>query len=317
MKNLFCFLFLLILSNLAAIAQEDPQFGFSKFAHLSVNPAYAGSNDAITGLILNRYQWSGVEGAPQTLVFSVEAATDKLGGNNGVGLNIISDEYGLESNVLVNLSFAHHVTTGIGELGMGLSFGMYNRSYSQDWVFPGNEGLTDVSYDSNDPFLEGLDGSQVTFDAGLGFFLRAKDYFAGFSITHLNQGSFSYLAGEPTFLTRHYYLYGGYNISLADPLFQLQPSAVIKSDMASTQVDINLDVVYNDRFWGGLTYRNQDAIAVLLGVELLNGLKVGFGYEITTSALGRYSYGSQELFLNYSINLGRSGQKKYKSIRFL
>ncbi len=308
---------MLILSNLAAIAQEDPQFGFSKFAHLSVNPGYAGSNEAISGLILNRYQWSGIDGAPKTLVFSVEAATDKFGGNNGVGLNIVSDEFGFEKNVLVNLNFAHHITTGIGELGMGLSFGFMNRSYNPDWKFPTNEGLTDVSYDQNDPLLENLDGSQITFDAGFGLFLRSNDYFAGFSITHLNQGSFKYFESEPTFLTRHYYLYGGYNISLPDPLFQLQPSALIKSDLASTQVDLNVDVVYNDRFWGGLTYRLQDAVAVLLGVELINGLKVGFAYDITTSALGRYSFGSQEIFLNYTMSLGRSGQKKYKSIRFL
>lgn len=316
MKNLFCFLFLLILFNLAAIAQQDPQFGFSKFAHLSVNPGYAGSNEAINGLMLNRYQWNGIDGAPETLVFSVEAATNKLGGNNGIGFNIISDKYGFERNVLVNLSFAHHITTGIGELGMGLSLGFMNRSFDPDWQFPA-EDVSDISWDRDDPLLQNIEGSQITFDSGFGLFLRSKDYFAGFSITHLNQGSFKYLDSELTFLTRHYYLYGGYNISLPDPLFQLQPSAIIKSDMASTQIDLNVDVVYNDRFWGGLTYRLQDAISVLLGIELINGLKIGLAYDVTTSALGRYSFGSQEIFLNYSMNLGRSGQKKYKSIRFL
>ncbi|MGQ8337228.1 PorP/SprF family type IX secretion system membrane protein [Sunxiuqinia sp. A32] len=317
MKKIFCFLFLLILSNLAAIGQQDPQFGFSKFAHLTVNPGYAGSNDAISGLILNRYQWSGIEGAPKTLVFSVETAAKLFGSNSGVGFNIISDELGLEKNVLINLNYAYHVTTGIGELGMGLSFGIFNKSYSAGWEFPtttqGGTGL----YDNNDPLLAEADVSQVAFDAGFGLYLRSKEYFAGFSVTHLNQSLIEFSDLATTYLRRHYYLYGGYNIILPDPLFQLQPSIIVKSDMASTQYDFNLDVVYDDRFWGGLTYRPQDAISVLLGVELINGLKVGFGYDVTTSALGRYSFGSQEIFLQYSMNLGKSGQKKYKSIRFL
>jgi len=316
MKKYFCFLFLFILSNLAAIGQQDPQFGFSKFAHLAVNPAYAGSNDAVTGLLLNRYQWNGQEGAPKTLVFSVETTAKLFGSNSGVGLNIMSDELGLEKNVLVNLSYAYHVTTSLGDLGMGLSFGMMSKAYSGKFEVPNNSKVADA-YDNSDPVINMSDRSQVAFDTGFGLYLSSKEYFAGFSVTHLNQALMQLELDVSTYLKRHYYLYGGYNIKLPDPLFQLQPSILVKSDWASTQYDLSLDIVYDDRFWGGVTYRLQDAVSAMVGVELINGLKVGFAYDVITSALGRYSFGSQEVFLHYSMNLGKSGQKRYKSIRFL
>ncbi|HAH24600.1 MAG TPA: hypothetical protein DCL77_12755, partial [Prolixibacteraceae bacterium] len=64
MKKIFCFLFLYIIANLAAIAQQDPQFTFNKMTQLSVNPGFAGNDGMVNGLILNRYQWVGVDGAP-------------------------------------------------------------------------------------------------------------------------------------------------------------------------------------------------------------------------------------------------------------
>jgi hypothetical protein len=66
-----------------------------------------------------------------------------------------------------------------------------------------------------------------------------------------------------------------------------------------------------------LSYRLEDAVAILVGVEMINGLNIGLAYDITTSALGRYGYGSQEIYLRYSLGLGKGRLKKYKSIRFL
>ncbi len=51
--------------------------------------------------------------------------------------------------------------------------------------------------------------------------------------------------------------------------------------------------------------------------QMQNGLNIGLAYDITTSTLGRYGYGSQEIFLRYSVDLGKGRLKKYKSIRFL
>lgn len=322
MKKLFYFLFLLIFVNLAAKAQQDPQFSFNKVTQLTVNPGYAGSNDALTGLILNRYQWSSFEGAPKTLLFSVETTTNIFGGKSGVGLNIISDELGLEKNILVNFNYSYHKTTNLGNLGIGVSFGLFNKSITSDWnldnTVPNGWQYTSAS---DDPWIPTEDVSQVTFDSGLGLYLKSNDYFASFSVTHINEGKIRYGGSDAYFaLARHYYLSGGYNISLNNPLFQLRPAIFIKSDLvglASSQVDFNVNLVYKEIFTGGLNYRLDDAITLLVGVEMKNGLNLGVAYDITTSAIGRYGFGSQEIYLRYALDLSKGRQKKYKSIRFL
>lgn len=315
MKKIFCFLFLLIIANLAAIAQQDPQFSFNKLTHLTVNPGFAGSDYGINGLMLNRYQWSGFGNSPATLVFSVGSQTKLFGAESGVGLNIISDEQGFERNVRINFNYAYRTKTRFGDLGIGTSLGFFNKSYNGEWEVPENEG--DISWNVSDPLVPQGDISSLVFDVGFGLYLKSKDYFVGASVTHINQGEIKYNEEVIDYLARHYYLLGGYNISLPDPLFVLQPSVFVKTDLASLQVDFNVELIYNNRIAGALNYRLDDGIGVLFRYELSNGLKAGYAFDLVTSAMGRYGYGSHELFLSYSIDLGKGRLKKYKSVRFL
>ncbi len=315
MKKIFCFLFLLIIANLAALAQQDPQFSFNKLIHLTVNPGFAGSDYGISGILLNRYQWTGFEGAPKTLVFSAGFQTRVFGIKSGIGLNIISDEQGFEQNARLNLNYAYRMETGLGDLGIGTSLGFFNKSYNGEWKVPDSEG--EISWDSNDPLAPQGEVSQLVFDIGFGLYLKSKDYFVGVSVTHINQAEIKYEDEIIDFLVRHYYLLGGYNIKLTDPLFVLQPSVFVKTDMVSFQLDLDAEVIYNKRIAGGLKYRLNDGIGVLLKYELSNGIKAGYAFDLVTSALGRYGYGSHEFFVSYTFELGKGRSKKYKSVRFL
>lgn len=314
MKKLFCFLFLYIIAILAAIAQQDPQFSFNRLTQLTVNPGYAGIDGIINGTILNRYQWDGIIGSPKTLVFSAGGATELFGLNSGIGLNVISDELGFQKNISVSFDYAYRKKTAIGDLGIGTSLGFYNMSVNGEWTTPESD-IHDAL--ESDPGVPQSEASQLAFDLGFGIYLRSNDYFIGASVTHINQATI--LLGETarSFLARHYYLSAGYNISLTDPLFELRPAVFFKTDVASYQADIAMDVVYNKRFSAGLNYRINDAVGVLISFELNNGLKVGYAYDIMTSALAGFGNGSHEICLNYSINLGKNRNKKYKSIRYL
>ena len=314
MKKLFCFLFLYIIANLAAIAQQDPQFSFNKATQLSVNPGSAGNEGMVNGLILNRYQWVGIEGAPKTLLFSVGAATELLGVQSGVGLNIISDELGFQKNISVSIDYAYRKKIKFGNLGIGASFGFYNMAINGIWEIP--DGSYWIPAENDEGVIKG-DVSQMAFDVGVGAFLRSTDYYIGASVTHLNQASIVFADEASTFLARHYYLSAGYNISLSDPLFEIQPSVLFKTDMVAYQADITVDVVYKKRYSAGLNYRINDAVGVLLGFEMANGLRIGYAYDIMTSALAGYGYGSHEIYLGYNFDLGKNRSKKYKSVRFL
>ncbi|HPF49919.1 MAG TPA: type IX secretion system membrane protein PorP/SprF [Draconibacterium sp.] len=319
MKKTIAFLFLIILVNFAVFAQQDPQYTNNMYYKLGVNPGYAGAENAISGLLLNRYQWVGYGGGePKTLVFSVDAAITAFGSPGGIGINIVSDQWGFYDNKWINLNYSYKVTTSLGTLGLGISPGFYNFNINPDkgWV-SSDDVLGGSEGGAGDNLIPQQQSSQLAFDIGFGAYLYSNKYYLGLSVNHLNQGAVKYDDLASDYLVRHYYLMGGYNIKLNDPLFELRPSFLFKSDIASWQLDLNTNIVYDNKFWGGLSYRVQDAIALLFGVELFNGLRLGYSFDLVTSALKRNSFSSHEFFISYSIDLERNRNQKYKSIRFL
>ena len=316
MKKIFSFLFLVFIVNLAAFSQQDPQYTNNMFYKLGVNPGYAGAEEAISGIILNRYQWEGFEGAPETLVFSVEAAVEAFGAPGGIGLNIVSDQLGFEKNIWINANYAYKTALSFGNLGIGLSLGLFNKSINGEWEVPEDDfGI--YTQPSSDPGIPQGEVSQMAFDLGWGMYLSSNQYFLGLSVSHVNQASIKFADLASTYLSRHYNLMGGYNIKLPDPLFELRPSFLFKSDLASWQVDINANIVYDERLWGGISYRYQDAVALLLGMEMVNGLKFGYSFDLVTSTMRWEGWGSHEIFISYSLDLERNRNQKYKSVRFL
>jgi type IX secretion system PorP/SprF family membrane protein len=98
----------------------------------------------------------------------------------------------------------------------------------------------------------------------------------------------------------------------------LQPSFLLKGSGNIVQFDLNLTALVRDRYWGGLSYRFQDAVVVLGGVELANGVRIGYSYDITTSPLAKVSGGSHEVVVGYTFDLNLDKrEKRYKSVRFL
>ena len=85
------------------------------------------------------------------------------------------------------------------------------------------------------------------------------------------------------------------------------------------QFDVNALITYNKRFWGGVSVRPQDAISLLLGLNL-EQISVGYSYDITTSLLGAMgrSYGTHEIMLRYCFELDIDKiQEIQRNIRFL
>ncbi|MFC2101020.1 PorP/SprF family type IX secretion system membrane protein, partial [Bacteroidota bacterium] len=149
--------------------------------------------------------------------------------------------------------------------------------------------------------------SNITTDFGFGmyYFIKEKVY-AGFSTSQLSESTVENTSTPSTFsLTRHYFIQGGYQWTLpSNPSFQILPSVLVKTDFTSAQYDINALLLYNNRFWGGLSYRIQDAVVILLGMNWKN-FRFGYSYDLTTSAIGSEgrSSGSHEIMLRYCFTI--------------
>lgn len=172
----------------------------------------------------------------------------------------------------------------------------------------------------------------MIFDIMFGAFynLPGKAY-VGLSSTQMIQSKMN-IDGltDASKLRRHYYLTAGYHYTLPNaPDWEISPYLLIKSDFTSTQYDISALCKWRNMVWAGLSYRHQDAVAILIGAYPFNSpgmnpalanLRVGYSYDITTSALGRNgrSGGTHEIMLGYCFKIEIPQHiTKYINTRFL
>jgi type IX secretion system PorP/SprF family membrane protein len=313
-KNLTFIAFLFI--STFAFSQQLPQYTQYMFTKLAYNPGYAGAGKGICVQGLVRQQWVGFketddEGnthtvAPETYLVSVHSPVKFLRG--GIGGTIVQDKIAFQNNISLNLMYAYQASLGAGDLGIGVQLTLLNKTIDFSNFNP---------IDPGDPVLEGkAEESDMIFDMGLGLYYRVPDtYYFGLSVLQLLETQ-SDPAATSTQLSRQYNLVGGYEFSLPNlPSFDMLPSFLLKTDGVSIQMDLTALMRYRNQFWGGLTYRYQDAVAIIVGMEWKN-FNVGYSYDINTSALG--SWGSHEIRLGYCFKIEVDKVKKiYRNTRFL
>ena len=147
---------------------------------------------------------------------------------------------------------------------------------------------------------------------------RMRSTFSGVEAGQAYEFAVLEKGGEFSSLDRSFYIHTGYNFQLANPLFEIKPSIFIKSNGQGSQFDFNAILAYNKRFWGGVSYRPGDAIVGIFGLELFNGVRIGYSYDFIVSKISKYSSGTHELTVGYCFDLSLDKTpQRYKSIRFL
>jgi len=302
---------LLLMFVLAAHSQQDPQIAHNLHNLASINPGYVGMNNEICTRVINRQQWVGFEGAPKTTIAGIESDLKLFGIKSGMGLTLIDDRQGFETKFSASLAYSQIRSLGNGKLGVGINLGIVNFDLKGTWKPP--DGGTE------DPLIPLTDTRKIVFDFGVGSFYKINNFYTGLSITHLNQPKIGYKqASEASFLRRHYYFLVGYKFKLLTSPIEIEPSIYLKSDAVKFQQDYNITGTYNKKFWIGVTYRNKESIVPMIGVQLINGIKLGYAYELSLSKIRKANSGSHEIMLGYNFDLYRTTSNyKYKSVRFL
>ena len=297
----------------AAMAQQDPQFnlGFVNFAY--INPGYAGSNpDGLFGATaLNRIELRGFDGAPVSTVVSVEGPVSFFGIESGVGLTLNNSSIGYLYAPGMSLSYAYRRKIGDGSLGIGFSAGFISSWFSEtSWRLP--DGT------NSDPVTPAQKESSASFDAGVGAFYSHPRWYAGVSCTHLPSpklGIEGFARMSPTL-----YANGGYTFLMdgSRDSWAIRPMMNVISDFAATSVSVAGTVWYQEKYWAGVSYRWDQAIVGMIGIDIFDGLKIAYAFDYATSELNNVSNGTHEIMLSYSFSfIIPRGTQKYKSIRYL
>jgi type IX secretion system PorP/SprF family membrane protein len=153
-------------------------------------------------------------------------------------------------------------------------------------------------------------------DMGIGFLYKVPEkYYIALSGTDLLQSKESKIYYR---LKRTFFLTGGYNWTFPNsPLFELQPSALIKTDFATFQVDITALLMYNKKFYGGLAYRYQESISALVGFNI-KSFRIGIAYDASMIGALKKNSGGLEVMASYLFKISTEKfRKSYKNTRFL
>ncbi len=276
-------------------AQQEPLYTQYMFNTVSVNPAYAGTRNAMNILALSRLQWAGLEGAPRTNSLTMHTPINNY--KMGVGFSIVSDKIGPVNNFYFNFNYAYRVNlTEKMVLSMGIKGGIYNYKAGLDDLNVGSG--TDASFNGN---VE----QKWQPNAGAGLYLYSDKWYAGFSIPKLIQTDLSgnqTTASNLSSLKRHYFLMAGYVFDINQD-FKFKPSFINKVvEGAPPSTDVTAQVLYLNKYWLGATYRFGDALAFLANIQLNRQLMVGYSYDFSVSSLNHYNNGSHEIIISYDFD---------------
>jgi type IX secretion system PorP/SprF family membrane protein len=156
------------------------------------------------------------------------------------------------------------------------------------------------------------DRSLSAIDIDLGAQIYYRKLQAGFSSTHLQQSE-----GDANTLktTRHYYGYLKYIITASEKV-SLIPTVLMKATGFINQYDINCTGYYNNEYWAGLSYRTEKAVVMMLGLNILKDMRLGYSYDFNFGELRSNSSGSHEIMLAYKFKDINRHPVPLKSPRF-
>lgn len=300
-----------ILGATFGFAQYDPSFSHFFDTEPAYNPAAVGKQSKLNVTAMYVLDMAGFENNPRTMYAGADMPLYFLNRTHGVGLSFMNDQIGLFTHQRLALQYALKMKLAKGNLSLGIQAGLLNEGF---------DGSKVDADESGDPAFATTDINGNGLDLGAGLYYTHRNWYVGFSASHLNSpkmemGETNELQVDPT-----YYFTGGYNIQLTNPFLKVKPAVLVKYDGEAWRGDINCRLVYTHEqkmMYGGATYSPDHSVTFMLGGSF-HGIVLGYSYEMYTSKINPGN-GSHEFFVGYQtdVNLAKKGKNKHQSVRIL
>lgn len=281
--------------------QQEAMYSQYMFNTLAINPAYAGSRNVTSATALYRSQWVGIQGAPETITFSVDAPINSK--RVGLGLQVFNDRIGITNTAGAFGSYAYRIRLNKGTLAFGLQAGA--SQYKADF-----QSVSLNSFPSNDiAFSENI--NKVLLNFGAGMYYSTDRFYMGLSSPQILNNKLSNFTVQNNNVYSgqafHLFFATGYVFPLGDVL-SLKPSILIKGVKgAPIEADLNATLWINDIIAFGLQYRTEADMAAMMEVQASSQLRIGYSYDRSLTKLVQFNSGSHEIMLRYEF-----GSKKGK-----
>ena len=308
-KLLYITVFIFIV--LGSRAQQVGMYNHFFYKPLFYNPAYAGNQENIEAMMLNRSQWSSFNNAPQLNIFTIDGAVKEK--KLGLGLTLISDKRGINRRTGGNVSYSYHANVNDDvKFLFGLSTGFINHSIDYSKV---------VTEDYSDVTLFPISQQKTAFDMNAGFAFIYKGLDLNFSVPQVLGNKVNYVddtSGVHTYYqhARHFLTSVKYKINLSkEKGVSLTPQAMVRIvPNAPLQYEGNLNLMWQNKFWLGATYKSNYAVSANAGITIYKQLDIGYSYEFITGSIGSYSGMSHEIMVTYKFGRGKKNDDEVAAV---
>jgi len=293
---------LVFLNTVVVLAQQDPVQSQYLFSQQPINPAYVGIHGYWDVAGLSRLQWLGIDGAPQTHSLYAHTGLFSKTKKYGTGFSISQDKIGVANTTFLHSDNAYHIKLDERTfLSTGLRLGIVSFREQQQQL-SGNPA--DPNFQSNI--------RSNSFDVGGGLMLYTPDYFVGVSMPRfydLNKVTTNQLTLEgntgsslPAF-SRSYIFSGGYLFRVSQNIY-LRPISLVRfGDGFPVRWDLNMNMLYDDLFWFGVSYKYNTSIGFNTQFFTQKGIRFGYAFDYSTTNIGTSLGATHELMVSYSFRL--------------
>lgn len=295
----FISLLLVVSFKVTSYAQQVPHYTQYLYNMQVLNPAYVGVKADLSISLLARQQWVGVEGAPETMTFSVNGRTrDGL----GLGAIVINDKIGLSESTNLNIDASYTIQTSqYGRLAVGLKGGLtyFSNNLSQGYT-PDND-----IYESTRGRFPNI---------GFGGLFYTDRFMIGLSIPNVLKSNqyevFDTAYRNNSISNANYFLTGEAIFDISEDI-KYKPSAIIKyTPTLPASFDINSNFLYKETIEAGLSYRYEQSVSALFAVILNKKVRIGYAYDYQLRDFGD-NLTSHEIILTLNLNLDRQTRWLY------
>ena len=289
--NFLIILASLILSSIINLkAQVDFHYSQYAFNPYVINPAYAGTGEALEISSSFRKQWFGVQGSPFSNVLTAHAPLSNK--SIGLGLIIANDKIGVHNNFNVSTSYSYKIKLrNKNMLSMGLQGGIYQHTSNYSEIL---ESLQN----NNDPVFNELAPNNTRATFGTGLFYYSKRFYTGISLLNLETNK--------VFDNVHAFFTAGGVFEISDN-FIWQPGVLIRNNNNSTfSTEVLSNFVLNKVLWLGASYRTFSSLNLLSQIQVTPQIRVGYSYDISTNGVNTAGAGTHEIMLKYRFTFYRA-----------
>lgn len=291
-------LLLLLPLSTSLKAQQDPMYTQYMHNPLTVNPAYAGSTDMLSAMLLAREQWVGFDGAPQSRTLTASAPITRYA--IGAGLSFINDELGPVKQNSIYADFAYHLKLNSrAKLAFGIKAGFDMLQINLTNLTLNQQNDDTFSSDFSEDFI---------LNFGLGLYYYTERFYLGVSVPRLLKNNYDNDGFNTTsygYKERHYFMTMGALFDLNENL-KFKPSVLTKVVWnAPVSIDLSANFILNDMLWLGAAYRIEDSMSFLIHYQLTQQLRVGYAYDMTESELRKYNQGTHEVMIAYDFQFNK------------